>query len=263
MSRFAQTARKLFFIALSIMAVTVLLAGCGTSSSNTENAKEKVLRVGSETTFPPFEFTEGDQYVGFDIDLSKAIAKQMGYKFEFKSMGFDALIPALRAGDIDMIAAGLDATPERKEVVSFSQSYFSAGGYSVIVRKNETGITGFDTLKGHTIGVQIGTHPADMAKEIPDAKVKEVDSNAQLFMELKAGTIDAIIIDKAVGMYYLKQGADADAKMVGTPTTSPGLFLAVAKDKPELLKEVNKALDELKANGEYQKIYDKWFTVGK
>ncbi|ETJ40431.1 Extracellular solute-binding protein family 3, partial [human gut metagenome] len=82
-----------------------LLAGCGNDKPKMTQ-QEGVLRVGSETTFPPFEFTEGDKYVGFDVDLSEAISKKIGLKMEFKSMGFDALIPAVQSGDIDMIAAG-------------------------------------------------------------------------------------------------------------------------------------------------------------
>ena len=80
-----------------------LIAGCGSTGGDNQ---EKVIKVGAETTFPPFEFTEGDKYVGFDIDLADAVAKKMGYKMQFKSMGFDALIPALQSKDIDMIASG-------------------------------------------------------------------------------------------------------------------------------------------------------------
>ena len=98
--------KKLTAIALVAVAAMGLLAGCGNDKPKMTQ-QEGVLRVGSETTFPPFEFTEGDKYVGFDVDLSEAIAKKLGLKMEFKSMGFDALIPAVQSGDIDMIAAGI------------------------------------------------------------------------------------------------------------------------------------------------------------
>ena len=86
-----------------------------------------------------------------------------------------------------------------------------------------------------------------------------MDSNANIFMELKAGTIDGAIIDNAVAMYYLKQGADKDLKLVGEPTKAPGTVFGVKKGNKELQDAVNKALKELKEDGEYQKIYDKWF----
>lgn len=250
--------KKLTAIALVAVAAMVLLAGCGSEKSKMTH-DEGVLRVGSETTFPPFEFTEGDKYVGFDVDLSEAIAKKLGMKMEFKSMGFDALIPAVQSGDIDMIAAGINATPEREKALDFSDVYFDKGGFITVVRKDNTTIHNMDELAGKTVGVQIGTVPADMAKAIPNTTVKEMDSNSNIFMELKAGTIDGAIIDNAVAMYYLKQGADKDLKLVGEPTQSPGTVLGVKKGNTELQQAINKALKELKEDGTYQKIYDKWF----
>ena len=250
--------KKLTAIALVAVAAMGLLAGCGSEKSKMTH-DEGVLRVGSETTFPPFEFTEGDKYVGFDVDLSEAIAKKLGMKMEFKSMGFDALIPAVQSGDIDMIAAGINATPEREKALDFSDVYFDKGGFITVVRKDNTSIHNMDELAGKTVGVQIGTVPADMAKAIPNTTVKEMDSNSNIFMELKAGTIDGAIIDNAVAMYYLKQGADKDLKLVGEPTQSPGTVLGVKKGNTELQQAINKALKELKEDGTYQKIYDKWF----
>lgn len=107
-------------LAMGAMAAVVLASGCGGDAKSGESAAKsgsgipKVIRVGSETTFPPFEFTKDDKYVGFDLDLADAVIKQMGSQMEFKSMGFDALIPAVQSGQIDLIAAGLDATPERE-----------------------------------------------------------------------------------------------------------------------------------------------------
>ncbi len=250
--------KKLTAIALVAVAAMGLLAGCGNDKPKMTQ-QEGVLRVGSETTFPPFEFTEGDKYVGFDVDLSEAISKKIGLKMEFKSMGFDALIPAVQSGDIDMIAAGINATPEREKVLDFSDVYFDQGGFITVVRKDNTTIHNMDELTGKTVGVQIGTIPVEMAQKIPNTTVKQIDSNANIFMELKAGTIDGAIIDNAVAMYYLKQGADQDLKLVGEPTKSPGTVLGVKKGNKELQAAVNKALKELKEDGTYQKIYDKWF----
>ena len=250
--------KKLSAIALVAVAAMGLLAGCGSEKSKmTQEAG--VLRVGSETTFPPFEFTEGDKYVGFDVDLSEAIAKKLGLKMQFVSMGFDALIPAAQSGDIDMIAAGINATPEREKVLTFSDVYFKDAGYVTVVRKDNTSINSMQDLAGKTVGAQIGTIPVDMAKAIPNTTVKEIDSNATIFMELNAGTIDGAIIDNAVAMYYLKQGADKDLRLAGQPSESPGTVLGFKKDNAALRDAVNKALKELKEDGTYQKIYEKWF----
>lgn len=234
-----------------------LMAGCGNSSH--ETAKEGVLRVGSETTFPPFEYTENGQNLGFDVELSQAIADKLGYKMEFVGMGFDALIPAIQSKDIDMIAAGINETPERAQALSFSEPYFTEGGFITIVRKDNTDIQDMDGLANKRVGAQIGTIPVEMANKIPGTTVKQYNDNSQIFMALQAGDIDGAIMDNAVAMFYLKQGADKDLKLVGKATDSPGIVLGFAKDNTKLRDDVNKALKELKEDGTYQKIYDKWF----
>lgn len=253
-NRMSKTVKKLALVATVGILVVGLFAGCGN-----EESKEKVLTFGAETTFPPFEFSENDQYVGFDMDLTKALAEKMGYKYQFKSMGFDALVPALQSKDIDVIASGMNQTPEREKAINFSDSYYDDGGFSIITRKDNTDIKDFDSLANKRIVVQIGTVPVEMAHKIPGTTVKEVDGNSQMFMELQAGTVDAAILDTAVAKYYLAQGASKDLKLTGQPTDSPGIAMGVRKDDKELLQQINKALKELKEDGTYQKIYEKWF----
>ena len=211
----------------------------------------------TEPTFPPFEFTEDGKDVGFDIDLLQAVSDKIGYKMEIKNLGFDALIPALKSGQIDLIAAGMDATEERKKQVDFTDVYFS-GGYTVVVRKDNTDITGYESLAGKTVGAQVGSRAAFYAKE-HGATVKEFDTNSQGWMELEAGTCDAVSIDSAVAMYYLKQGGDKSLKLVGDLIKDRNVAMAVSKEKPELREKVNNALKELKADGTYAKLYKKWF----
>ena len=102
--------KKCLALAAAAMAAVTLVAGCGSSADKKDGAsgEQKTLVVGMEPTFPPFEFTENDKYIGFDIDLANAIGEKMGSKVEVKSLGFDALIPALRSGQIDMIASGME-----------------------------------------------------------------------------------------------------------------------------------------------------------
>ena len=247
--------KKILLFAAVFMTAAAILAGCG-SQQEQKTAKDTLV-IGMEPTFPPFEFTEGDTYVGFDIDYSKAIAEKMGKKAEIKSLGFDALIPALQSGQIDMIASGMDATPERKEQVNFTDIYFK-GGYTVVVKKDNMTINGFDDLTGKTVGAQVGTKAVDYAQE-HGAVVKQFDQNTQGWMELEAGTCDAVVIDNAVAMYYLQQGGSKELKMVGEPIISTGMSLAVSKDDPQLLEKVNNAMAELKSDGTYAELYKKWF----
>ncbi len=258
---------KRFFMGALLLTAAFLGAGCG---NDTKSAQAKsgagipsVIRVGSETTFPPFEFTKDGRYVGFDLDLADAVIKQMGSQMEFKSMGFDALIPAVQSGQIDLIAAGLDATPEREKQVAFSDLYFTENGFIIIIRKDDDSINDWADLKGKTVGVQVSTQQVKLAQGVKAAEVKQLDSNSQAFMELQAKTIDAIIIDKPVGLYYLRQGGDKELKVTGTVKEAGGKVFAVKKENKELQAAVNKALKELKENGTYDTIFEKWFGKRK
>lgn len=244
-------------IALIVLGLFVLaLAGCGQRAAT---PAKKVLKVGTNAEFAPFEFQDekSKEYVGFDIDLMKAIGKQMGYEVQIQNMGFDGLIPALEGGNIDVIASGMTINDERSKKVNFTKPYYKSG-LTIVVKKDNEAIKGFKDLEGKNIAVQIGTTGATEAKKIPNAKVREFNSAPEAFMELKAGGADAVINDKPVNDYYLAQGGSKDAKVVGEPLTSEDYGLATKKNS-ELGQQIDKALDELKKNGEYDKIYEKWF----
>ena len=125
----------LMLVMMMLTACAMLLTGCG---GEKKEAAEKVLRVGTEPSFAPFEFQkEGSkEFTGFDIDLVRAVGKQMGYKVEVQNMGFDALIPALSAGNIDVAIAGMSITDERKKVVEFSDPYYTSGLIIMVNKDN-------------------------------------------------------------------------------------------------------------------------------
>jgi polar amino acid transport system substrate-binding protein len=245
------------FLVVSVF-LTMALAGCGQKAAGTDKAK--VLRVGAETTFPPFEFQDGKskEYVGFDMDLARAIGKQMGYQVKIVSMGFDGLIPALQAHSIDMIASAMTITNERAKEVTFSNPYYTSG-LSIVVKKDNNTIHNFKDLEGKRIAVQIGTTSADAAKKIKGAKVHEFNSTSEAYMELKAGGVDAVINDLPVNQYYIAKSGDKTVKLLKVVQDAEEYGMAVAKDNTKLAAKVNAALAELKKNGEYNKIYEKWF----
>ena len=249
--------KKQFLAVMALILAFGLVVGCG----GEKKAAEKVLRVGTEPTFAPFEFQkEGSkEYTGFDMDLARAIGKQLGMKVEIVSMGFDGLIPALNAGNIDAVAAGMTITPERAKSIKFSDAYYKSG-LAIMVQKGNSTITGIDSLKGKKIAVQIGTTGAMEAHKIADAKVVEFNTNTEAALELKNGGVDAVVNDLPVVAYFLQQGGGKDyAKMVGKVVTSEEYAIAVKKDNEKLAGDINKALAELKKNGEYDKIYKTWF----
>ncbi len=249
------------FLLVIISAVAMLVAGCGgdSKSANKDDAA-KLLRVGTEPTFAPFEFQkEGSKsYDGFDMDLARAIGKQMGCKVEIVNMGFDALIPALNANNIDMAAAGMSITDERKQAVSFSEPYYTSG-LIIMVKKDNDSIKSVKDLEGKRIAVQIGTTGEQKARSIKGAKVTAFNTNTEAAMELKNKGVDAVINDSPVVGYYLAQGGNADAKTVGEIMEAEQYGLAVKKGNDKLAADINKALGELKKSGEYDKIYKTWF----
>ena len=247
--------KLLVFMMAALMLVALAVTGCGGEEKKAAEAPEKVLRVATEPTFAPFEFQEegSDKLSGFDMDLIRAIGAKMGYKVEIANMGFDALIPALNTGNIDVAIAGMSITDERKQAVGMSDPYYTSG-LIVMVQKDNNDIKSIEDLKGKRIAAQIGTTGAAKAHSVEGAVVTEFNTNTESAMELTNGGVDAVINDSPVIGYYLAQGGSEVAK-----TVAEQYGIAVKKDNTKLLEDINKALAELKKDGEYDKIYKTWF----
>ena len=254
--------KKALVLMMTLLMAVMMAAGCGGEKKKEE--APKVLRVGTEPTFAPFEFQkEGSkEYDGFDMDLIRAIGKQLNMKVEILNMGFDALVPALNAGNIDVAAAGMSITPDRQKAVDMSDPYY-VSGLVVVVNKDNEAVKSVNDLNSKGIAVQIGTTGAEKAAKVPGAKVKNFNTNAEVFLELKNKGVDAVIIDKPVAEYFLATGGGKDyAKIVGDTMEAESYGLSLKKDSP-LTKHINKALLDLKKNGEYDKLYTKWFGAVK
>lgn len=251
--------KKLLILMMTVIAaVAMLTTGCG-GSDKQDNAK--VFRVGTEPTFAPFEFQEegSKEYSGFDMDLARAVGKQLGYeKVEIVNMGFDALVPALNAGNVDMVAAGMSITPERQKAVNFSDPYYTSG-LIIMVNQDNNVVKSVKDLEGKRIACQIGTTGDKKARSIANAEVVSFNTNTEAAMELTNKGVDAVINDSPVVGFYLAQGGNKTAKTVGEVMEAEKYGLAMKKGNDQLTADVNKALAELKKNGEYDKIYQKWF----
>ncbi len=256
--------KKLLIAGALALASVVAVAGCGgnqaATSSGSGASGEKVLKVGSSIDFAPFEFQDEGQaeYQGFDMDLIRAIGKEMGYKVEVSNIGFDGLIPALEAKTVNVLISGMTINDERKQKVTFSAPYYESG-LTMVVREDEQNIKKFEDLKGKKVAVQMGTTSAKEVKKLEGVEVKELNTPADCFMELKSGGVDAVVNDRPVNDYFIQKSGQTGVKALPERLTSEDYGIAVAKDDKELAEKIDAALKKLKDSGEYDKIYAKWF----
>lgn len=260
---------KLLLVSLVILSLVFSLVGCGgqqTGQSNTPTpapAEKPVLNVASQTTYPPFEFVENNEYVGFDMDLIRAIGAAEGFEVKITSLGFDALIPAVQAGTVDCCISAMTIKESRAKVIDFSEPYFVAGLIVAVNQKNED-IKSLDDLNGKKLAAEVGTTGLDASNAVkeqdPKTTVKVFDSVGEAFMELEKGGADAVINDFPVTDYYIKTTGKDKIKMVGDVFKADDKYgIGVKKGNTELLNKINSGLAKVKASGEYDQIYKKWF----
>ena len=215
------------------------------------------FRVATEATFPPFEFQQGGQLTGFDIDLMRAIGKEADLNIDFRNLPFDGIIPALQARTVEAAISGMTITAERAQAISFSRPYFRAG-LAIAVREDNKTIKNFEDLKGKRIAVQIGTTGALEATKIPGAVVSQFDSAALALQELINGRVEAVVNDKPVTLYAIKQAGLRGVKVVGELLTEEFYGIALPKNSP-YLQLINDALGRVIESGQYDVIFRQWF----
>ncbi|MCS7233241.1 MAG: transporter substrate-binding domain-containing protein [Synergistetes bacterium] len=247
------------YVLLVLIVLSLSFAGIGMVFGDA--MKKDVLKVGTESTYPPFEFRDkNNNLVGFDIDLMEAIAKKIGKKLEWVDMPFDSLIPALLAGKIDIIAAGMSATAERAKKVAFSVPYYISLS-SFVVRANDNSIKTLNDLKGKTIAVQLGTVQDTFCSAIPNVTMKRFQKFDDCVREVVLGRADATLMDKPVAIEFC-ESKDFKGKIkiaFDQVITEAGKALALRKEDVKLLEAINKVIEEMRKSGELQALTDKWF----
>lgn len=263
-------------VAVATMAISAI--GCG-SSSKTEGEKTEgaaveqkadggnlsdikskgKLVVGTSADYPPYEFhtmaNGKDEIVGFDIDIAKEVAKELGVELEVKDMDFDGLLVALQAGKVDMVFAGMTPTDERKENADFSDIYYSAT-HRFILRSGEEGsVKSFDDLKGKKIGVQKGSIQEGIAKEnFDEANIKSLAKVTDLVLDLKNKKVDAILIEEGVAKINCDKNKDIAMSDFVVTDENGGAAIALKKGSTELQTEVNKTISKLKEEDKITKF---------
>jgi polar amino acid transport system substrate-binding protein len=249
--------------ALAIASLAVLAVGCGDDDNGTTGGGggggEK-LTVGSDVPYPPFEEfgKTKTEFKGFDVEVVEAIAEKIGRTPEFKDTSFDTIFRDLAQGKFDMVASATTITDEREETVDFTNPYYLPSAQSIVVKKGNSDLKTDKDLEGLVVGVQQGTTGEEYVEE--EIKTKELRTYPQgpdTIPALKAGTIDAVVIDRPVAENIIE--ADSGLEISGGIETEEQYGFVVQQGDEELLDELNEGLQEVIDSGEYETIYKKWF----
>jgi ABC-type amino acid transport substrate-binding protein len=246
-----------------VLAVALVVAGCGGGGGGGDQGGggEKIT-VASDIAYPPFEFTKNGQPVGFDIDLMREIGKRAGFTPEFKNVTFDGIIPGLGNNLYDATISAMTITKEREQKVDFSEPYFNAD-QSLLVQ-SDSPIKSVDDIGDATVGVQIGTTGALKAQEFKQqgkikGEIRTFDTVTDAFSALENGQLEAVINDLPVSLDKANQ-SDGTLEVVQNIPTGEQYGIAFPEGS-DLREPANKALEEIKKDGTYAKIYEKW--IGK
>ena len=206
--------------------------------------------------FPPYEYKDGGEFVGIDVEVSKLIAQKLGTEVEILDIAFDSLIPTVMSDKADFAMAGMTVTEDRKENVDFTHTYQTA--VQVVAVPVNSSIASVDDLSGKKIGVQQGTTgdiycTGDFGESAIERFPKIVDG----FQAMKTGRIDACVVDDQVAKAIVAQDASS-YKILDTAYAEEEYAIAVKKGNTDLLNKLNKVIDEIKSNGELKAIVDKY-----
>ncbi|MNK30454.1 L-cystine transport system permease protein TcyB [compost metagenome] len=243
----------------------LLVPGCSRTEVHSADALERVrqageLVMGTDATYPPFENKVGSDLVGFDIELGEAVAQKLGVKPRWVNSSFDGIFPALLSRKFDMVISASTITPERQKTLAFSDPYYDAGQV-ITLRSDQKPLT-LDDLTGKTVGVQINTTGHVMLEARSGVRLKKFNSIDLAFLDLQNGRLDAVVNDAPTTRYMLKQSFPS-LVVSGEPFTSEHYGMAFHPEDGALVKAVNQALAEIRASGEYDRLYSRWFAMSQ
>ena len=240
---------------LAVLLAVCLLAGISACGGGGEKDQ---LVMATNANFPPYEYHEGDDITGIDVEIAQAIADKLGVELKVEDMDFGAIIDAVASGKADMGLAGMTVRPDRLENVNFSDT--STTAEQVIIVKDGSDIAEADDLADKSVGVQENT-TGDMfvSEDYPDADVQRYKNGADAVQALAQGKVDAVVSDNEPAKVFVAE--NEGLVILESAYAVEEYAIAIAKDNDELLEKVNKALGELKEDGSLQKIIDKYIKA--
>lgn len=250
-----------WFARLAAAALVLVLL---TAAAPKAGGKDKLI-MGTSPDYPPYESIDaqgGGRVVGLDVDIARSIADKLGYELEISGMDFNGLIAALQAKRVDFVMSAMSVTEERKQNVAFTDSYYIAR--NTIVSLKDKPYASLEELAGKRVGAQLGSVQDEVLSGLSQVSDKvRLNKISDLIQEIKAGRLDAAIIEDAVAAGMTGANPDLSFTMIDPAPGDQGYAIAFPKGSP-LLAQFNEQLAVMKANGELQAIIDKWFgTVSK
>ena len=230
--------------------------GATTTAADVETLESGTLTVGSDIPYAPFEFGDPPDYEGVDVDIVNAVADRLGLEVKWVKTPFDVIFRNLaQGGKFDMVASSTTITPEREKVVAFSDPYFVAD-QSLMIKKGSD-IKTIADVAGKIVGAQLGTTGAAYAKDETDAEeVRTYDLIDDAFKALQTGQVEAVINDCPISKYA--EESKPDLQVIEVIPTGENYGFAFEKGNDDLREAVNGALEEVKQDGTYDEIFEKW-----
>ncbi|MEB8127401.1 amino acid ABC transporter substrate-binding protein [Staphylococcus succinus] len=258
--------KKLLYSIITLILV-LALAACGNDNSNKKDSdskhktasEDKTFIVGTEGTYAPFSYHDKkDKLTGYDVEVMKAVAKEMGYKVKFKETQWDSMFAGLDSGRFNVIANQVGINKERKEKYKFSEPYTYSEAV-LVVNKNNKNIKSFDDVKGKKLAQTFTSNYGKLAKS-KGAEITKVDGFNQAMDLLQSNRVEGTFNDNISYLDYKKQKPNAKVKVIeGNAEKSQSALTFSKKEDDKTIEKVNKAMKKLKDNGELEKISKKWF----
>ncbi|HGO3811566.1 TPA: ABC transporter permease subunit [Staphylococcus aureus] len=255
-----------FILVLGLLISSAMVYINPTAHAEQDQAWEKIkergeLRVGLSADYAPMEFEHTvngkTEYAGVDIDLAKKIAKDNNLKLKIVNMSFDSLLGALKTGKIDIIISGMTSTPERKKQVYFSDSYMMTKNIMLVKKDKVNEYKDIKDFNNKKVGAQKGTEQEKIAQtEIENASITSLSRLPDVILALKSGKVEGAVVEKPVAEAYLKQNPKLGISNVKFNEEEKDTVIAVPKDSPKLLSQINKTIKEVKDKG----LIDKYMT---
>ncbi|HFQ1506118.1 TPA: ABC transporter permease subunit [Staphylococcus aureus] len=255
-----------FILVLGLLISSAMVYINPTAHAEQDQTWEKIkergeLRVGLSADYAPMEFEHTvngkTEYAGVDIDLAKKIAKDNNLKLKIVNMSFDSLLGALKTGKIDIIISGMTSTPERKKQVDFSDSYMMTKNIMLVQKDKVNEYKDIKDFNNKKVGAQKGTEQEKIAQtEIENASITSLSRLPDVILALKSGKVEGAVVEKPVAEAYLKQNPKLGISNVKFNEEEKDTVIAVPKDSPKLLSQINKTIKEVKDKG----LIDKYMT---